>query len=136
MGNQLVLDNREWIEIVNTKGDSMGGFYWNPTDLDIVKRYEKVAEEFTNIQIPKDDDMEALCVASDKVSELFDYFLNSSHASEQLFAGANPFTPRPEGIFLCEYVMDAVCAYIEKELDVRIRKTNARIKKYTEKYKK
>ena len=52
MGKQLVLDNREWIDIVDSKGNVTGGFYWNPADLDIVKRYEKVAAEFEKIQLP------------------------------------------------------------------------------------
>ena len=71
----------------------------------------------------------------DKVKEQFDYLLNTD-ASEALFAGANPFTPRPDGTLLCEYVLSVVAAFIEKELDVRVRKTSAKVKKYTDKYKK
>lgn len=135
MGKQLVMDNREWIDIVDSKGNVTGGFYWNPADLDIVRRYEKVTAEFENIQLPEGDDIGKLYAASDKVSELFDYLLNT-HAAADLFAGANPFTPRPDGTLLCEYVMNVLASFIEKELDVRIRKTSAKVKKYTEKYKK
>ena len=135
MGKQLVLDNREWIDIVDSKGNVTGGFYWNPADLDIVKRYEKVAAEFEKIQLPEGEDIDKMYAISDKVKEQFDYLLNTN-ASEALFAGANPFTPRPDGTLLCEYVLSAVAGFIEKELDVRVRKTSAKVKKYTDKYKK
>lgn len=135
MGRQLVLDNREWIDIVDSKGNVTGGFYWNPADLDIVKRYEKVAAEFEKIELPEGEDIDKMYAISDKVKEQFDYLLHTN-ASEALFAGANPFTPRPDGTLLCEYVLSAVATFIEKELDVRVRKTSAKVKKYTDKYKK
>ena len=71
MGKQLVLDNREWIDIVDSKGNVTGGFYWNPADLDIVKRYEKVAAEFEKIQLPEGEDIDKMYAISDKVKEQF-----------------------------------------------------------------
>nr|DAH40248.1 MAG TPA: tail assembly chaperone [Bacteriophage sp.] len=135
MAKQIVLDNREWIEIVDSSGNVTGGFFWNPADLDIVKRYENVAKEFESMQMPEGNDAEAVYEFSKKIEQQFDYLLNTD-AAKVLFGGANPLSPRPDGTLLCEYVLNVIAQFVEKELDVRIRKTSAKIKKYTEKYKK
>ena len=43
MARELVLDTREWIEIKDTRGNVTGGFYWNPSDLDVAKRFSKIS---------------------------------------------------------------------------------------------
>lgn len=53
MARQIKIDDREWIEIVNSSGEVTGGFYWNPSDLDIVKRCEKVMDFFDGMEVPK-----------------------------------------------------------------------------------
>lgn len=135
MAKQIVLDNREWIEIVDSSGNVTGGFFWNPADLDIVKRYENVAKEFENMQMPEGDEVEAVLKFAEDIERQFDYLLNAD-AAKVLFGGANPLSPRPDGTLLCEYVLSVVATFIEKELDVRVRKTSAKVKKYTDKYKK
>ena len=135
MAKQIVVDNREWIEIVDSSGNVTGGFFWNPADLDIVKRYENVAKEFENMQMPEGDEVEAVLKFAEDIERQFDYLLNAD-AAKVLFGGANPLSPRPDGTLLCEYVLSVVATFIEKELDVRVRKTSAKVKKYTDKYKK
>ena len=42
MARQLKIDDREWIEVTDAAGNVTGGFWWNPSDLDIIKRCEKI----------------------------------------------------------------------------------------------
>lgn len=130
MARQIVLEDQEWIEIVNKEKQVIGGFWWNPSDLDIVKRCENVIDSFNNISVTKESD---LFEVSEAIKSKFDYLLGTN-ASEELFKRCNPLSPRPDGTFFAEYVLDVISKFIRDELDVRMKKTTGRIKKYTEKY--
>ncbi len=134
MARQIKIDSREWVEIVNSNGDVTGGFYWNPSDLDIVKRCEKVMDFFEHMEVPKKETgTDILFALSDTIKEQFDYLV-SPGASEALFKHANPLSPREDGSLYAEYVLGQIVAYIESELNVRIRKTTDKIKEYTKDY--
>lgn len=135
MARQIELESREKIEIVDSEKNVTGVFYWNPSDFDIVKRCEKVTEVFENLSIPKDAGDDALFQLSNDIKKQFDYLLNSE-ASEALFSKCNPLSPRPNGELYAEYVLSVLIKFIEAEMDVRLKKSTARIKKYTEKYEK
>ena len=135
MARQITLNDQEWIEIVNSEKQVTGGFWWNPSDLDIVKRCEKVIEFFDGLKISSEDE-KALFELSEQIKKQFDYLLNSENASEALFKRCNPFSPREDGTLYAEYVLDTLVRFIESELNFRIKRTTAKIKKYTEKYNK
>lgn len=136
MARQIVLDDRERIEIVNSDGEVTGSFFWNPSDLDIVKRCEKVIDFFNHMEIPEGKEgTDSLFAASDAIKQQFDYLI-SPGASETLFKHANPLSPREDGSFFAEYVLNQLIAFIEAELDVRLKRTTTKIKQYTEKYNK
>lgn len=136
MAKQLQLDDREWIEIVNSQKEVTGGFWWNPSDLDIVKRCEKVMEFFEHMESPKEESStDALFALSDAIKKQFDYLI-SPGASDTLFKHANPLSPREDGSLFAEYVLSQIVKFIEQELDVRMRKTTAKIDQYTAQYKK
>lgn len=133
MARQIALDDREYIEIVNSRKEVTGGFWWNPADLDIAKRAEKVIEFFENLKLTRDAKADELFEISDKIKDQFDYLL-SPGAAEELFKYSNPLSLRPDGPLYCEYVLSTIAQFIESEMNVRLKKTSARIKKYTEKY--
>lgn len=134
MARQIVLDDRERIEIINSDGEVTGEFYWNPADLDIVKRCEKVIEFFDHLEVPEGkNNTDTLFTLSDSIKNQFDYLI-SPGASESLFKHANPLSPREDGSFFAEYVLNQLISFIETELNVRMKKTTARIEKYTEDY--
>ena len=56
MARQITLNDREWIEIVNSGKEVTGGFWWNPSDLDIAKRCENVLNYFNGIEVDKEAD--------------------------------------------------------------------------------
>nr|DAH14471.1 MAG TPA: tail assembly chaperone [Caudoviricetes sp.]DAH31908.1 MAG TPA: tail assembly chaperone [Caudoviricetes sp.]DAR11978.1 MAG TPA: hypothetical protein [Bacteriophage sp.] len=133
MARELVLDTREWIEIKDTRGNVTGGFYWNPSDLDVAKRCEKVVEVFENLHVDENAGDDELYKVSDEIKKQFEYLLNTDVSA--LFQ-INPLSPRPDGTLYAEYLLDVITTFIETEMDVRIKHTSARIKKYTDKYKK
>ena len=136
MARQIILEDREWIEIANSNGEVTGGFYWNPSDLDIVKRCEKVMDFFNHLEVPEGESgTDTLFSLSDSIKQQFDYLI-SPGASDELFKNANPLTPREDGTFFSEYVLSQLVSFIESELNVRMRKTTARIEKYTKDYRK
>ena len=129
----IVIDDLETIEIKNSKGEATGEFLWNPTDFDIIKRYDKVREYFENMKTDGDTDENAAMKISDDIKENFDYLLNSK-ASETLFKNCNPLTPRGNGELYAEYVLNIIVKFIEKEMDTRLKKAKTRADKYTKKY--
>lgn len=136
MARQIKLDDREYIEIVNSAGQVTGGFYWNPSDLDIVKRCEKVMDFFEHMEVTEKDDRTSMLFAlSDTIRQQFDYLI-SPGASETLFKYANPLSPREDGSLYAEYVLMQIVAFIESELDIRMRKTTKKIEQYTKDYQK
>lgn len=136
MARQIRIDDREYIEVVNSSGEVTGGFYWNPSDLDIVKRCEKVMEFFEHMEAPENDSgVDALFSLSDVIRQQFNYLI-SPGSSDTLFKHANPLSPREDGSLYAEYVLGQIVAFIESELDVRMRKTTAKIEQYTKGYEK
>lgn len=136
MARQIKIDQREFIEIVSSDGKVTGGFYWNPSDLDIVKRCEKVMDFFGNIEVPeKNNESDTLFALSDTIKEQFDYLI-SPGASESLFKYCNPLSPREDGSLYAEYVLGQIVTFIDSELGVRMKKTTAKIEQYTAGYKK
>lgn len=133
MARELVLDTREWIEIKDTRGNVTGGFYWNPSDLDVAKRCEKVVEVFENLHVDENAGDDELYKVSDEIKKQFEYLLNTDVSA--LFQ-INPLSPRPDGTLYAEYLLDVITTFIETEMDMRVKHTSTRIKKYTEKYKK
>lgn len=130
MARQITLKDQEWIEIVNSEKQVTGGFWWNPSDLDIVKRCEKVIEYFNGMNVEEGTDIFAV---SEAIKKQFDYLLGSN-ASKELFKNCNPLSPMTDGIFFAEYVLDVLVKFIESEMGTRMKQSAARIKKYTEKY--
>lgn len=130
MARAITLESYEWIEIKDATGNVTGGFQWNPADLDIVKRCEEVISRFESLEDPGNDD-EAIYKVSDEIKKQFDYLLNTDASA--LFP-VNPLSPRADGELYAEYVLGVLTKFIEDEMDVRIKRTNARIKKYTGKY--
>ena len=133
MARQIQIDDKELIEIVDSAGNVTGTFHWNPSDLDIVKRCEAVMGYFEKLRPLEESSAQEIFRLSEETKAQFDYLLNSPGASDALFTG-NVFSPREDGTTQAEYVLDKLTAFIESELNIRMKKTSSRIKRYTKKY--
>lgn len=131
MARQIKLDTRELIEIVDSDGNVTGHFRWNPSDLDIVKRFDSVVNFFNSMQVNENNADEI----SKAIKNQANYLLDSPDAAEELFH-CNPLTPRSDGTYYFEYVFNTLAEFVKSELKVRVPKVTSRMKKYTAKYEK
>lgn len=129
----LSVDTGSVIVDIDDKGEVIGHFKFNPTDLDIVRRYEKVIASLETITVPEDADADAILAVSDEIKKQMDYLLNYE-VSSGIFATCNPLTLTENGDFYCENVIEGIGGLIEKIMDARIEKKTAKIQKATAKY--
>lgn len=150
----VIDDGREKVPIKNKHGDEVGVFYFNPTDLGIISRYNDMADRFDYIFEPLDKmgdsgiaadgtaedpsdtaTVEALQEAEKRLYEACDK-LFGGNLSEAFFGKIHPFSPI-KGQFYCEMVLDVVGAFISEQFDQeikRIKAREARVAKYTHGY--
>lgn len=130
---KLSVDTGSVLIDIEDRGEKIGEFRFNPADIDIVRRYEKVAEYLDNTKIEESAGAEEVLAFTDKIKEQFDYLMNYK-VSDALFAKCNPLTPLANGDFYCEHVLEGIAGLIEKEMGQRIAKKKAKIQKATAKY--
>lgn len=146
--NGIVVDDGSVKETIRNKfGEEVGVFYFRPTDVGMVDRYNEIAEKFDKITEPLeqaninpdgtadgDDDvsMEAMREAENRLYEACDYLLGGNF-SEAFFGKMKPFSP-VNGRFYCEIAIEAVGQYISQQFDRETQKVNARVLKYTQGY--
>ena len=139
-------DGRIDIPIRNQFGETMGVFRFNPTDLNIVNRYNEAAENFEKIVKPlvdydidqngegsDDAAIKALNDAEDKMIDLLDYVLGGN-SRDSFFREIHAFTPT-NGKFFCETMYEAVGKFISKKFDAETKKVNVRLQQHTNGYK-
>lgn len=144
----IVVDDGSVRESIRNKhGDEIGVFYFRPTDIGIIDRYNKVAADFDKITAPLENvninpdgtvdekneaEMAAMNEAEAKLFEACD-FLFGGNMSEAFFGKMHPFSP-VNGRFYCENALDAVGKYISKQFDSEVAKINNRVNRYTHGY--
>lgn len=113
---------------VDDKGEIIGQFRFNPSDMDILRRYETVIDSLNAITISEDAGADELLRISDEIKKQFDYLLNYN-VSEGIFAKCNPFSMTASGVFYFENVLDGIAGLIEKTTNQRVEKKKNKIKK-------
>lgn len=130
---QLNVDTGSILIEINDRGEKMGEFRFNPSDLDIVKRYEDVVEYLKGVTLGENAGAEEVLAFSEKIKEQFDYLLNYK-VSDIIFAKCNPLTPLANGDFYCENVLEGIAGIIEQSTNQRVEQKKAKIRKATAKY--
>lgn len=123
------------IPIMDSDGEQVGEIKFNPSDIDIVKRYEFVAEQLEKLGTDTTDDFDSIYDTSEKIKELMDYLFNCN-VSEGLFKICNPLTPVSDGDFFVEKVLEGIAGLIEQTTNQRLEKKKVKIQKATTKYQK
>ena len=133
--------------ILNKHGEEIGVFYFRPTDVGMIDRYNKMAADFDKITAPLenvninpdgsvDEKNEAETAAmSEAVKRLYDAcnYRFDGNFSEAFFGKMHPFSP-VNGRFYCENALDAVGKYISRQFDREVAKVNNRVSRYTHGY--
>lgn len=141
----VVSDGRVRVRIQNQLGESIGVFKFNPTDLNIINRYNEVADQFGDVVKPLQDvsitaegeaaeeaGIEALNQAENRMIELLDYVINGN-SREAFFSKTHIFAPT-DGVFYCENVLNKIGEYISMKFDSEVKKVNARVTRHTHGY--
>lgn len=133
------------IPIQNQFGERIGMFRFNPTDVNIINRYNEVASKFAEVVKPLvdaninpegegEDERSVILLneAGEKMADLMDYVLNGN-SRQAFFSKTHIFTP-VGGIFYCEKVFDAIGAYISKRFESEVNRANTRMSQHTHGY--
>jgi hypothetical protein len=141
-------DGLRRVPIENMFDQEVGVFYFRPTDIGIMERYNKLMSEFDSVLAPLEKadigrdgeaadptDMEsvnAIKEAKEKLNSLLDELFDGNF-SEAFFGKMNPFSP-VGGRFYCEQAIELVGAYIEQEFGIEAEQMSSKVEKYTGPY--
>ena len=143
----VVDDGSVRVPINNKQGEEIGVFFFRPTDVGMIDRYNEVAADFDKIVEPlehidinpdgtadekNEAEMAALAEAEKRLYEACDY-LFGGNMSEAFFGKMHPFSP-VGGRFYCENALEAVSGFISKQFGKEVAKVNKRVEKYTHGY--
>ncbi len=143
----VVDDGSVEVPIKNKQGDTLGVFYFRPTDMGMIDRYNQLAGDFEKITAPLEnldihpdgttDENEAAQAALHEAQQRLYEACNKlfgGNMSEAFFGKMHPFSP-VGGRFYCENALEAVGSYISKQFAREVKKINSRVEKYTHGYK-
>lgn len=140
MSNQIIIDDGfKTYELINKEKKVLGVIAFNPSDVNIVHRYKKVAEELEKIDVnvkaegDTEETIEAIRQADEIAYEKINYLANADVA-KTLFSIMGPYSIMPSGQSFVEYIMEVIANIITQETGVRVKKMNKRIQKHTSKY--
>ena len=136
MSNQFVIDDgRKEFTLVNKLGEELARFSLNPSDTNIVRRYDEVAEDFARLDsiLNQEDTTKAFIEGEDFIREKIDYILGYE-VSGNFFKIMGAFSPLASGKYYAEEVFDVIGKVIASETGARVKKLNANLSKYTSKY--
>ena len=146
--NTIVIDDGSVeVTVRNKNGDEIGRFSFQPTDLGIIERFNKLATDFESITAP----LEKLDIASDGTVDSEDEGqLSALHEAEKklfaacdslfqspvstaFFSKTHPFSPIG-GRFFCETVLEALGKFVSAQFEREVKQINSRVGKYTKDY--
>ena len=151
---QIVVDDGfVHVPMLNKYGDKIGEFAFQPTDVDIVNRFNESLDKFDEVMAPivemaekgsaqgegegaedeaDDASMAAFNEARDRLFKLCDYIFNVE-TGNSLFGRMHPFS-MVDGRFYCEGVFESLGEFLKAQYGEETKKVNARLSKYTERY--
>ena len=129
--NTIVIDDgsKEYT-IQNHRGEILAAFRFRPADTNIIARYKEVQKFFSKFELKEGESLED---GEAKIIEQMDYLMGADTGSS-FFSVMGPFSLMADGKLFIEVCMNSLCNVINKEFDVRLKMTQSRISKYTQKY--
>lgn len=136
-------DGLKRVPIRNTLGQEIGAFFFRPTDLGMVDRFNEAVSRFSEVtelldRLPEDDEgrvdmnlpgtAQILRTAREKLFELCDYAFGGK-MSDAFFGSMDPFSP-VNGNLYCMNVLTALGDFISGQFQRETEKLNSRVKKY------
>ena len=137
-------DGSRRVPILNTDGEEIGAFRFHPTDLGIIERYNRMAEQFDAIaepleglSVPEGGEMEltdpklveALSEAEKRLNDAVNKLFGSDDAAAAFFGKMYPFSP-VNGEFYATQVLQKVGAFIWAQFDTETNAMSKKARKY------
>ena len=143
----VVDDGSQRVPIRNTSGEEIGVFYFRPTDVAIIQRYNDTIAKFDEILAPLENvsigadgtadetDDAALAALNEAEKRLFDAcdYIFGGNLSEAFFGKMHPFSPIG-GVFYCETVLNKVGQFIAAQFEQETGKISKRLDGYIKQY--
>lgn len=139
-------DGMQAVPISNKMGKELGVFYFRPTDIGIIDRYNEIIEKVPDVFKPleninintdgtadTDAEIAVLKDAEAKLYELCNYLFNGN-LSEAFFGSMHPFSPLDSGVFYCENALEAVGNFIAAQYQRNVKNVKSRVNRYTKGY--
>lgn len=131
----LVVDDRKIsVPVVNRLGEQIGVFAFDPTDVNMVKRYDEVSDKFAQALqgIEQGGGLDALNAAGDEIISFLDY-VTGGNSREAFFQKVHPLSPQ-NGKFYCEQVFEVIGAFIRQSFEAEGAKIGKRVSEHTHGY--
>ena len=137
-------DGSRRVPIMNMDGEEIGAFRFHPTDIGIIERYNRMAEQFDAITEPLEglnlseggemdlDDPKlasALGEAEKRLYAAVDGLFGSEDAAAAFFGKMHPFSP-VNGEFYATQVLQKVGAFIGAQFDTETKAMSKKARKY------
>ena len=141
----LSKDVYETVRIKDHTGKVLSEFSFNPSDADIVERYNNFVNGFDELkeQIEAyekstekgeyEKNMEKLQIINKSIREKVDYLLKTDAASS-IFSVMGALSPLPSGDYYFTFILEQIGKKIQNATGARIQKMDMKIKKHTAKY--
>ncbi len=140
MSNEInISSNVKNYDFVDLDGNVLTTISFNPSDINIVRRYEEVMRSLTELKFKfrnrtAKTDLAKLLDEVDAITyEKVDYLLNAK-VSDKIFSVMGPFSPLESGKFYVEVVLNAIGQIIKTENEKHSKQVEAAINKHTAKY--
>ena len=140
MSNTIEINsNVKNYDFVDLDGNVLTTISFNPSDINIVRRYEEVMRSMTELKFKfknrtSKTDLSKLLDEVDAITyEKVDYLLNAK-VSEKIFSVMGPFSLLESGKFYVEVVLNAIGQIIKTENEKHSKQLEAAINKHTAKY--
>lgn len=145
----VVDDGRIALPVRNKIGEQIGTFYFNPTDVGMIERFNEVAAKMPEIFKPleniniavdgstDDGDVEAEAIMREAKNKLYEScnYLFGGDLAAAFFSGTHPFSPLANGTFYCQEALEQLGKFIEKQFQRNVKSISTNVSKYTSKYK-
>lgn len=135
----------ETVKIKDHEGKVLSEFSFNPSDVNIVDRYNKFLEGFEDLKneiisyessAEKDDyekSVEKLHMVNDKIHAKVNELLNAD-VSDSIFSVMGALSPLPSGDYYFTFIIEQIGKKINEATGARMKKIDMKISKHTGKY--
>ena len=132
--NIIIDDGSQEYTFTNKQGEVFAKFTLNGADTGIVERYENLQKYLEGYELEADENnvIDKLNKLNEDLIQQFNLLLNQD-TSNTLFMRYTPTTLFANGDMFCEVAFENIGKFIEQELNVRIDKKMAKIRKATAK---